>query len=246
MSKELTNWEERMAAEASAAVLVERPSLASINFQAGQMVYDGNAVPDNSLDCVILGSIIEQAHYPGAYDANNIVPPECFAFGKPGHEDTMEPHPDVPEDQRGGDTCANCEFFQWGSGNGRGKACKTRRRLAVIPANALKSEAALASAEIAKMTISVTNVKQYTNHVNAVAAQFQRPTWGVITNITTKPDPKTQFKVLFSAREAIDLSLLPGLEPLLDSAQTVLQAPFDMTPRAEEDEPDTKGKKKKF
>ena len=243
--KALTNWEERMAAEASAAVLVERPSLAAITFSAGQMSYGGNAVADNTLDCVILGSIIEQAYYPGAYDPDNIVPPACFAFGTPGSEGSMQPHVDVPADQRGGDDCETCENYQWGSGSGRGKACKTRRRLAIIPANALKDPESIAAAEIAKMTISVTNVKQFTNHVNATAATYQRPTWGVISRITTKPDARTQFKIIFSVTEAIDLATLPMLEPLLDRADSVLRAPFDMVPRQQEEDT-APAKKKKY
>lgn len=248
-STALTNWEERMAMEAKAASEVERPAVSQISLRAGVISYMDQPMPNNKLPCIILGSMVERSWYPEKFDADNIVPPTCFALGKPGEEANLAPHPTVPDDQKQAVTCSNCEYSKWGSapGSSKGQWCGTRRRLAVIPASALDDPDSLARAEIATMKVPVTSVRNFSTYVAGVSAQYQRPPYGVITEITTKPDPRTQFKVWFTTLGTVDMSLLPSLGPLLDRAVPILEAPFDMTPSAEEEEapaPKVKGKGK--
>lgn len=243
--KALTNWEERMAAEAKATSLVERPGMSTISLRAGVMTYMDTPMPNNEMPCIVLQSAIEQSWYDQDFDPDRIVPPYCFALGKPGEEQFMGPHEVVPDDQKQSPLCINCEKFKWGSGKGRGKACGTRRRLILIPATALDDPESIPAAEMAVVKIPVTSVKNWSNYVNTVAAQFQRPSWGVVTVIKVVPDVKTQFKVLFSTKAPIDVGVLPKLEPLLRQAATVIMAPFDMAMGQDaEEEEEPKGKKK--
>ena len=244
--KSLVNWEERMAQDAKDAASVERPSISSISLRGGIMSYMDTEVPGNKIPCVVLSSVIKQSYYDQPYDANNIIPPTCFALGKPGEEEFMAPHKDVPPAQRGhGVACNSCEFFQWGSGRGKGKACGTRRRLALIPTTALETDEDLDKAEIAVLKVPVTSVRNWSSYVNGVSAEHARPTWGVITEISLKPDAKTTFKVLFSALGLIEVSRLPRLQPLIERAQNILHTPFDMAVSSDVSEPeDPKGKKK--
>lgn len=243
--KELTNWEQRMAAEAKAVALVERPGMSTISLRSGIMSYMDAPVPDNKMNVVVINSCIEQSWYDQDFDADRIVPPYCFALGKPGEEQFLSPHEVVPEDQRQSDLCVNCEKFKWGSGRGKGKACGTRRRLVIIPASALLDPDSLQSSEMAVLKVPVTSVKNWSTYVNLVAAETQRPTWGVVTEVSVKPDPKTQFKVFFERKDVVDVSLLPKLEPLLRQSLTLTFTPFDMSQPAEEAE-ESGGKQKKY
>lgn len=244
--KELTNWEEKMAAEAREASKVERPGMSTISLRAGVMTYMDEAIPNNTLDCIVLTSAIEQSWYSQDFDPDRIVPPDCFALGAPGQEQALAPHEVVPVEQRQSETCVTCEKFKWGSGRGRGKACGTRRRLVLIPKTALDDTDTLPAAEMAVLKVPVTSVRNWSNYVNNVAAQHNRPVWGIITSITCKPDPKTQFKVMFSPSDLVDVSVLPHLQGLIQQAQTVAYAPFDMSMGAEDDEEEGDTKKKKY
>lgn len=70
------------------------------------------------------------------------------------------------------------------------------RRLALLPAEPL-TEDALEKNEPAYLKIPVTSVKGWAAYVRALANLFKRPPLGVVTEVFTRPDPKTQFRVLF-------------------------------------------------
>ena len=130
-STQLTMWEDEMAKAAKAVAKTERASVNKISFKSGVMTYMDSPMKDNILDCVVLAAVKENVYYTEKYRAADISPPACFALALP--EDDLIPHADVPEPQS--TTCSVCPMFQWGSDpeGGRGKACKERRRLAVIP-----------------------------------------------------------------------------------------------------------------
>lgn len=240
-TKDIVNWESQLAAEAQAAAANERPPISSITLKSGIMKYMGEKVPGNNLDVVIVADTEEHLLYTTAYDADNISPPTCFAQGMSGED--LVPHETVPDKPAA--TCDECHFFAWGSDpkGGRGKACKEVRKLAIIPASALSNPSTIADAEIAVLRIPVTSVKHLAKYIISCAAKG-RPLWSMVTNISVEPDDRTQFKVNFAPKEAIQASECFGpLNELRDLAVKILLTPYDLT------QPEPKkgaGKKEKF
>lgn len=224
----MVNWEERLAAEANEDVSHEQPATPVISLRAGVMTYMEEPIPDNTLTCIVLGSVVEHAYYDTDFDPDVIRPPRCFALARPEFAKEMVPHEDVPETWRQSEACESCEQFQWGSGRGRGKACSTRRRLALIPTDELDDPEKLAAADIIRMTISVTNVQTFSKYMMRVAAN-NRPVWSVITQVTCKPNPKTQYQLSWDLISMLDHEYLPALSILKDRALQELMVPFDMS-----------------
>jgi hypothetical protein len=140
--------------------------------------------------------------------------------------------------------------MQWGSdpNGGRGKACKQTVRLALLPVGNAKDAEAIAASELATLKVSVTNVKQWGNYVQRLAAMSGRPPWAVVTNIKVVPDAKSQFKILFEERGHItDNDILTALSKRTEVAKNVVLTEYDSLGAAEEPAPQTKsGKAKKF
>jgi hypothetical protein len=234
-SKEIVNWEEKLAAEAKAVATLERPSLTSVSLRSGVMSINDVAVPGNKLDCVVIASVFEHQYFAKPYDPNNITAPDCFALSLTGKD--MVPHDDVPEKQS--TICANCGKFQWGSDpkpNSKGKACKEKRRLAILPAASLKDGEVL-KAEMATMTLPVTSVRNWGNYVNSVAAEFGRPPWAMLTEISVHPHMKNQFEVKFQARGVVSDGYLSDLNKRAIGAADTLMTPYDMSTWGQEPEP---------
>lgn len=238
--KELVNWEEKLAAMATENAKQERAGNNIISLKNGRINYMGDYI--DALDVVVLGSAVEHSYYDVDYDPDRIVPPACFAIGSP--TDEMVPHDDVPEDQRGADQCKLCPKHAFKSAdNGRGRACSVRRRLVMVPANALEDPSTLGAAEMAVLKVPPTSVQNWSKYVNTVAAQYQRPPFGVVTRITVKPHAKFQFMVHFEALDKVDGDCISTLYDLSEQSEATLMAPFDMTPPAEEEKPAPKASK---
>lgn len=218
-----------LAGFAKDTAALERPSVAKISLKAGQITYLGNEVPNNSLDVIVVAAIFRNCFYAGAYDPNQIVNPNCFAVSTDGED--MEPHENTTEPIS--ETCTGCKFMEWGSAGGgsRGKACKETRRLVMMPADALNSAEDVMKAELAVVDIPVTSVRNWSNAVNAIAAQIKRPFWSVITNMSTTPNKKTQFEVHFAPVSAInDPAAIRAIQSRLEEAQRLGMVPYDKTP----------------
>ena len=232
MSTELVNWEEKMMAEAAEAAATERPSIATIGLKSGVMTYQGQPVPDNRLVCIIVASAHENRWYEDPdFDPNNFKKPGCFALSLDGKD--MAPHPNSSKPQA--PTCAVCPKMKGGSSpkGGRGKACKEIRRLVLIPGHDL-SPSAIGQAECARLTVSVTNVKHWSNFVNKLAAQYKRPPWAVVTTITVRPDPKSQFRIGFEDTDVVPQELLSTIYDRLDAMNQNVLIPYDA--QVEDDE----------
>lgn len=105
----------------------------SIDQKTGNLIAPGDIVLGEEARIVVVDFCTSNKYYPGAYDPGNIVPPVCFAFGDV--IDEMVPEEEAPEPQN--EDCKTCPHNQWGS-NGRGKACKNARELAVVLADELE------------------------------------------------------------------------------------------------------------
>lgn len=219
-------WEDEMAKEAKDVARQERPSVTQISLRAGMMAYRGVAVPGNKLQCVILASAIERRYDTQAFDADNIRPPDCFALSVSGVD--MGPAPESPEPQA--TKCAECPKNAWQPNpNRKGKnhkPCKERRRVAVIPVDAVKS-GQTRGAELAMLAIPVTSVKHWAAYVNRIAAEYNRPPWGLITEIVVTPNPQTQFEVKFNPIDALTEEDLPHVYARIQNAKDVVLTPYD-------------------
>ena len=83
------------------------------------------------LDVVVVDFVFYNTYYEGAFDPNNIVPPNCFSINV--ESKNMTPSPNAPDAQHS--DCAGCWANQFGS-SGKGKACQNRCLLAVLPSDA--------------------------------------------------------------------------------------------------------------
>lgn len=237
------NWEEQLAAMAQAEAAEHTPSNSNISFRGGIVHYEGQPVPENSLSVVIVGSIDERVYYEGDYDPDNLTNPTCFALTGPGEE--AKPHDKAARTQS--HQCEGCPMNEWGSGNrGRGKACKEKVRLAMIPADVVadgNDPEKILGAEVAVAKIPVMSVKNWSNYVRFVAQSAKRPTFAVVTTVSAAPDPKSQFKVEFNYSHDVDLTFLPALQEKMAMADDILHKPYDSAPS--EPVPEAKGSKHK-
>jgi len=217
-----------LAAAAKDVAAAERPSISKISLRAGVMSYAGSPVVGNAMNVVALAAVFRNVYYKDRFDPNNIQNPSCFAIGLT--DKAIAPHENVAEPQA--ETCAVCHKHEWGSdpNGGRGKACKEGRRLILIPEDALLEPEKLSKSEMAIMDLPVTSVKNWANTVNQIATGSNLPFWAVVLRVEVRPDPKTQFKVLFShVRDVADPALLTALMARADVAQQVGLTSYDET-----------------
>jgi hypothetical protein len=218
-------WDEELAKSAKEVASLERPALSQISLRAGVMTYQKQPVPGNKLNVIVLATVFENKYFAGkAFDPNKYESPVCFALSTTG--DNMIPHEESQEKES--DSCNTCEFSKWGSQGGgkKGKACKEARRLALIPESALR-DGNISSAELAILSVPVTSIKNWANYVNAIAGEYSRPPWAIITEVRTEPDARTQFQVKFRAVGIIEDQHLGALHKRINSASDVLLTPYD-------------------
>jgi hypothetical protein len=218
-----------LAADAKAAAAVERPAISTISLRAGIISYGGEPVKGNKLRTVIVAASHVNTLYLTKWDPDNASNPSCFSISENG--ENMVPHPSVisPPSK----TCAACPQFQWGSDikdgvPSKGKRCKESRRLVLLPESSLESPEDVAAAEMAVVKLPVTSVKAWGGFVNTLKATLDLPPYAVVTEISTQPDVKTQFKVLLSPVSRIDnVEALRAVMAKRKEALNVAMMPFD-------------------
>ncbi len=224
---ELISWNEELAKEAKALASKERPALSQISTRGGVLTYQNQQIPGNKLPCIVIASVFENRYYDKRFDPNKREAPKCFALSP--EQKGMTPHPDVKTKQA--ETCDACPHYQWGSdpNGGKGKACKAVRRLALLPATAAK-DGTVKTAEIALISIPTMSGKNWANYTNSCAAEFGRPPWAVITEISVVPNPRSQFEVKFQALGILDDSaILADIKKRIEPVQEVLMTPYDQS-----------------
>lgn len=217
-------WADRLAADAKEIAQRERPSISQISLRAGQMTYQKQPVPGNKLIVVVVSQAFENKYFTNKFDPNKYEAPPCYALSLTG--EAMAPHEDAKDPQS--DSCATCEKNKWGSAgnNSKGKACKEVRRLALIPAASL-NDGNITTAEMAVMSIPVTSARNWANYVNAIAAEYSRAPWGMLTEVSAHPDARTQFQVKFEAKGIVNDEFLPQIYKRIESANAILMTPYD-------------------
>lgn len=134
-------------------------------------------LPDGSkvagpLELVVVEFTNKNVYYEGAYDANNITAPNCFAI-HPLIKD-MAPSANAPDKQC--DDCGSCPMNQFGSA-GKGKACKNTRVLAVLPPDADEST------PLWTLNVSPTALKNFDAFVAGVNRTFEMPPIATVVEV---------------------------------------------------------------
>lgn len=230
----VANWDQQLADAAKIAMEAEKGTGGNFfSIKGGILTFDGAPVTGNKMVVVILDSLLENVYYEGEYDVDNPTSPKCFAYART--EDGMKPHQQVFErgDQQS-DLCSSCKHNVFGSADkGKGKACKNTRRLALIPAGTydkdkmtLYTKPEQFTSSIAFLKLPVTSVKDYSLYVKQLATGLNRPPFGIITNVAVVPDPKNQFKVVFTAVEKVSDTLIQTMIQRNQEAATMIDFPY--------------------
>lgn len=219
-------WEDELARDAKEIAARERPSVSQIGLRAGVMMYRGVQIPGNKLKCIVISQGIERRYDTKPFDPGNITPPDCFALSITGEDMGPDPAVVVHAEAR---VCANCIKNTWQPNPKKPgknhKPCKERRRLALLPADAIQT--GIKSAELALLAIPVTSVKHWGGYVNQVAMEFKRPPWAMITEISVTPHPQSQFEVKFAPVQPLEEHFLGDLHSRIESAEQIILTPYD-------------------
>lgn len=117
-------------------------------------------------------------YYTTPYVDGEITPPACFAIGLDAN--TLVPSPNSPEKQA--ETCAVCPQNQFKSApNGRGKACRNSRILALLPLSAD------AETPLELLSLSPTAIKAFDDHASQIARVFKGPPMKAVSLIGFDP-----------------------------------------------------------
>ena len=127
-----------------------------------------------SLQLVVVDFVSRNEYYEGAYNKDDITPPNCFAI----HPEPKQLVPSDNSPNKQCDDCASCPMNQFGSApTGAGKACKNTRVLAVMPPDADDDT------EIWTLKVSPTAIKAFDGFVAGVNRAFQLPPVGVVVTV---------------------------------------------------------------
>lgn len=232
MSTDITvpagSWAERMAKYAAQAVAIVAPEPTGLGFvgtRAGVLTIDGQQVPNNKLDCIVVDFVKEYHYYDRPFDANNPASPVCYAFGDA--EKDMEPHEASEAPQAA--NCTNCPRNKFppklANGKQPPKECKNVYRLALIPSSPLTIEA-IEAAKPVFLRVPVLSGANWAAYVNLLSGK-NLPTFAALTQISSVPDPKAQFKLTFTPiGSAPSEEMFNALEAKHDAMFDVIQFPY--------------------
>lgn len=214
----LVKWEEELAGFATETAKGIKVSDGKfISFQGGRMSFGGADIPDDEINCVIVGWTHHNMLYDPdvRYDPKNPQSPICYSFGQ--DEGEMQPHEDAPVKKCG--SCAECPLNQFESAeSGRGKACKNTFRVALIAESDLDD---IENAEVVYASIPPKSLKNFANYLAKDLKNLKRPHWFVKTLMTRVPDDESQFRVTFKHVENIEDGEL--YEPLKELWKTTME-----------------------
>ncbi len=233
-SKEVVSWEDQMKADAKEIMKRERPALAFMSLKSGIMSIGGEPVADNAMDFVIVAVVSEMVHYKEKWQEGVITRPDCYASGEDRTE-LLVPHEKAEHPYA--KSCKECPYFVWGSdlGGGRGRECKERRKMALLPADG--------SAEMCVLSIPGTSIKRWSNYVRGIVATTGMSPAGVITTIKVKPHRTNQFEVTFTQNGEVPEDMRSIIMSKRAGALEVLLAPYpDLEDEADQPKPKSKRK----
>lgn len=237
----MTLWEQEMAEEAARTAQQERKVGGGKYFsvKGATLKYDDAPVQGNRVAAIVVNSVIEQLYYAEEYDPDRKTSPDCYAFS---HDpDELAPRDDVPNKQA--ETCAECPHFKWGTGkNGKGKACREHRKLAIVAAGVLDDNDELEAFEVedlqrgdmATMKVPTSSIKNWAGYAKQLASALKRPTRAVVTQISVKPHEKNQYEMFFEPIGKLEQEKVQAMNDRYDEAEELLNRPYAEVSEEEE------------
>jgi len=224
-----------------------------ISTKNGEYTYQGDAL-DNPLRAVVVDFAHVNAYYEGAFDPNSPATPVCFAIAKSPEdpdedvEHSMAPHPDAADPQA--ETCRECWANAWKSAdNGRGKACKNMRRLALVAAGVDRGEGVEtslegvdANAEVAMLNLPPSALKYWGGFTKKLANVMGLPPFAVVTDLEIE-DLDTGYTIKPTVVEELPDETIAEMMALREAVADDLTAPYQAQPEAEAPAP-RRGKKR--
>lgn len=181
---------------------------------------DGTEGPE--FDGIVVDFISANMFYDRAYNPDEAVPPACFALGPNPRELT----PSVNSPVRQSDTnCAVCPNNQFGTApNGKGKACKNARLLAIIPLESLIE----GTPELVTFSVPPTSVSTFDKYVANTAARLRTSPTAVVTTFSADQNAEYQTPK-FSANRPLTAQELAEVFKFRDQARERLMTEPDVS-----------------
>lgn len=173
------DWQKRMTDSVSdESARTEKGTGTYIGIKDSEFTFQGASLGDE-MEVIILDHTFFNTWNDAPYNKEEIRIPACIAISK--NKEDLAPTENSPIPQS--EDCYFCDLNQWGSAEtGRGKACGTRRRIAVILSSQLDED--IGDIEIAYISVPPTSMKNFTKYVNGVNKVHKRPSNSVVTSIT--------------------------------------------------------------
>jgi hypothetical protein len=172
---------------------------------------DGKTSP-GPIHAVILDWRTERLYYKGSYNPQQVDPPVCW-----GIDSQIVAAPSDKVKSPPSQDCASCRYNQYGSApNGKGKACREYRRLAIVPSTATPNT------DVMILQVSPTGLRHFDNFVIGLGAgPYGKSTLETITEISF--DSGQDYPPLrFEAEETLNDDRLAVMMELREKAQPSL------------------------
>lgn len=181
---------------------------------------DGSTTP-GPLQVIVLDFNTQHTFYAGRFVKGQPNPPICFAISDVARG--LTPSPNAPQPQS--DSCDTCPMNEYGSGDdGKSKACKNARVLAVLPPDADEST------PVWLLRTSPTAIKAWDAYAKGVDRMFGVPPAGVITSVGFDEN-QTYATLTFSDAQPHE-NVVAVSKAKMDEAQELLFQEPDTTERA--------------
>lgn len=218
----VTPWQQELAKQAKEGKAPKEKTFISDRISTkGAKFSIGGVIAGREMDCIVVGWGFEKTYYDADYVEGEASVPACFALGY--DEDELAPHADSPNKQCS--NCAECEQNEWGSGRGEGKACADRRRLVLV---AFDKSTGKPVEGMKTLTLAPTSLKNWKSFVQD-CENHDLHTIQAAVNISfdeesTAPNPPLVFTMI---KEITNAKVLDGLAGLIESAEKMLEKPYD-------------------
>lgn len=181
----------------------------------------GDTVIGNVMDVIVLDYLFENSFYDTPYVDGEANSPACFALDY--DEDDMAPHSTSPNKQA--DSCDECPMNAWGSGDGKGKACGNRRRLAVVAPDDM------GNLKIRTVRLSPTSLGNWKGYINKqLAVRHLEPMQAVTTMEFDPTSTASVPPITFTFKSEVKkIAALNDLAGAIQEAQEMLEQPYDVS-----------------
>lgn len=163
-----------------------------IKYKGAQHFILGDDLTVREIEIVVVAFTNTNAYYATGFVAGTVQPPLCYAIDPLPHG--MIPRDNSPAKQH--HECDSCKMNQFKSHqNGRGKACRNARRLAVL----LLNNTTVEKADLCTIDVPPTSLKAFDRYVTSLAARYGCMPVAVLTRVTLDPNEtysKLNFEVI--------------------------------------------------